>query len=374
MIRTKVFRRKSVRCLLVSLLATSTILEVHPPALANHSYGAHYAGPHSRPCGPSGGTFEFDTTDNGASVTNVQITNLLLSSSPLKCLYLISEPGPWPVSTTEPHTFAKSTGTVIFDGTFDAPQHAQGTFRYLGADSTPTVSWSATTDTPPPAEDADPPTAKMTAPTAPFTLARQATLRWTGSDAGSGVADYSVRYRRAPYWGGFGSWVYPVEWQNMAASQLSVSFSPLATGYDYCFAVRARDNAGNSSKWSAGRCIARPLDDRALTAGSAWNRATSTRFWNRTATVTTRQDAELIRTGTRVDRLALVATRCPTCGTVGLYVNGVRKGAIRLQASGRQYRHLIVLPKFAYSIGPTTLKVLSAGKIVQIDGLGISRT
>jgi hypothetical protein len=49
-------------------------------------------------------------------------------------------------------------------------------------------------------------------------------------------------------------------------------------GGDYCFAVRAVDNAGNTSPWTTPRCTARPLDDRALSVGAGWARGTGSSY------------------------------------------------------------------------------------------------
>jgi hypothetical protein len=153
--------KRIVGYVLAALLSvTSTGLTGSSIALADHSYGAHYAGSHSRPCGPSGGTFEFDVTADGRYVANIEITNVwvyVLPSGPYTCLYLISYPGVQAaISTSEPHTFSK-TGTTTYEGTFHAPQAASGTFQVSGSMWTPPISWSATTDIDPEPGRACPP-------------------------------------------------------------------------------------------------------------------------------------------------------------------------------------------------------------------------
>ena len=87
-----------------------------------------------------------------------------------------------------------------------------------------------------------------------------------------------------------------------------------------------------------------------------------------------RLNATLTLDGAQLDRLALLATTCPTCGKVGVYVNATLIGTVDLHAATAHNRQLIALPPFALRTGTVTLKVLTAGKLVRIDGLGVSRT
>jgi hypothetical protein len=215
------------------------------------------------------------------------------------------------------------------------------------------------------------PTAAVTAPKAPFTTSAATTVRWTGSDSGSGLASWQVQWQRAAYNGGFGSWSAPASYP---PGTLSHAYTGLIRGYDYCYRVRSVDAAGNLSAYSAPRCTAVVLDDRALTTSANWTRNVGTAYYTGTATSSKHLNETLTRTGARLDRLALLATKCSTCGTVGLYVNGALIGKVSLHATTTQNRRLITLPAFTYRTGTVTIKVLTSGKLVRIDGLGISRT
>ncbi|MDX6295086.1 MAG: hypothetical protein QOH50_4161, partial [Kribbellaceae bacterium] len=48
-------------------------------------------------------------------------------------------------------------------------------------------------------------------------------------------------------------------------------------------------------------------------------------------------------------------------------------GTVNLYSATTLRQAVISLPPFSYRIGTVTLKVLSTGKTVQVDGLGISR-
>jgi hypothetical protein len=223
----------------------------------------------------------------------------------------------------------------------------------------------------PVALDVAPPSVSLAAlPVA--TLAASVRLAWSGSDSGSGVASYDVKYRRAAWNStGFGAWILPSTWQRIGVRTRTLSLAP---GFDYCVSVRARDAVGNTSDWSAPRCVARALDDRSLVAGRGWTRATASGYYLRTITSTTRLGAVLVRTGARLDRVGIVATRCATCGIVGVYVGNRLMGKVNLAAPTLRRQQLLMLPRFSYRAGTIVLRSLTTRKLVQIDGLVITRT
>jgi len=219
-----------------------------------------------------------------------------------------------------------------------------------------------------------PPTITMTQPTARFTLGSSTAVSWSASDSGSGVARIQVRWRSADWNSGFSAWTYPSPWQSLPPSTASVTATGLIQGREYCYSARAQDHAGNWSAWTAPLCTARPLDDRAVAADAHWTRVKNKAYWNSTATVTTTHLARMRLTGAAADRIAIVATRCPTCGIVGVYIGTTVVGKINLRAAATHYRSILTLPAFGFRTGTITLKVLTSGKSVQIDGLGIART
>lgn len=203
-----------------------------------------------------------------------------------------------------------------------------------------------------------------------FALGATAHLSYLGADPnGSGVANYDLRFRTAPYAGAFGAWTYPPAWQATAATEVAMA---VQLGGTLCLEVRARDIAGNLSSWSAATCTARPLDDPTLTPTSAWTRITGAQFYNQTATATTTRNAQLSLTNVTTDRLGIVATTCPSCGMVDIRIGNTDLGTINLASAARHYRRILALPSFAPRTGVVAIQVLSSGKQVQIDGLATS--
>lgn len=218
-----------------------------------------------------------------------------------------------------------------------------------------------------------PAVARLDTPTLQFQLGSAATLSWPVPVASSVVTSYDVRYERAPYGGRFQPWVQPSAWTGITTTSVR---SGLLRGWDYCFQVRARNRAGQVGPWSNTRCTSTPLDDTAATATSAgWLRSNSALLYAGTAMRTTTSGSWWKLDGVSVARLGLVATTCPTCGKVAVWINRTRLAVVDLSSPTVAYQQLISLPRFAVTNGTVTLVVVSeTGKTVQLDGLALSRT
>jgi hypothetical protein len=219
---------------------------------------------------------------------------------------------------------------------------------------------------------AAPPSVKLTAPPAPFTLASSTNVSWKGTAGGAAISRYTVQGKKAAWNGNFGAWSTPAAWANLSAATTHVS-AALSVGVDSCYRVEAFDTAGHSA-FSNQYCTAMPLDDKSLTASSGWTRKTSSSYYRGTYTTTTHQGAKLTRTGAEFERVALVATECSTCGKVGIYSGSTQLGTVNLLHSTTVRKVIFTLPAVNYRTATITIKVLSSGKTVQIDGLGISRS
>ena len=103
-----------------------------------------------------------------------------------------------------------------------------------------------------------------------------------------------------------------------ATTATSATFTAWS-GYTYCFAVHARDTAGVRSYSTAETCTAIPLDDRSLTRSSGWTAGTGDAYYRSTYLRSSTYGAKLTRTGVVARRIALLATTCPTCGSVKVY-------------------------------------------------------
>jgi dipeptidyl aminopeptidase/acylaminoacyl peptidase len=143
---------------------------------------------------------------------------------------------------------------------------------------------------------------------------------------------------------------------------------------DHRVAVRAVyqgnvDPTPQTVEWTA------PYDDRQLTAEGTWNRvAGADSYYRGSVLSTTQQGATLSRASVRAKRLALVVTRCPSCGVVDVYYGDTKVKRVSLVADVAKNK--VVLPVATWDTrqpaATVRIVVVSTGKPVRIDGLGIS--
>jgi hypothetical protein len=213
------------------------------------------------------------------------------------------------------------------------------------------------------------PEVTQTGPSRAFVLSTSVKAIWTATDATTGIASSQLTWRRAPYNGDFGG---STVLQTSAAAR-SESLDAQPRGSTACLSVRSLDRAANASEWTSERCAAVPLDDRDLAPSSGWRRSAPKGWFRGTALRSETKGARLSITGATVARVAVAAQKCPSCGVIGVYVAGEQIARISLAANTSK-RQLVVLPALAGErTGSVVIKVLSSGKAVQIDALGVSR-
>jgi hypothetical protein len=209
----------------------------------------------------------------------------------------------------------------------------------------------------------------FTAPPKRFTLAKGFVVKWSASDAGTGVKNYDVRYRTAPRNAGFGSYTTLVS--ATTSTQRNFTGNP---GSTYCFSARARDNAGNVSAYGPQKCTSIPVDDRAATAKGSWTRPANSSAFLNTLSVSSVSGSTLTLTGVQAQYLALLAQTCSTCGKVEVRWNGVLKVTINTATPTVQNKKLFAVANLgSVQNGTLQIKVITAGKPVRIDGFAVSR-
>ncbi|HJQ04452.1 MAG TPA: hypothetical protein VJ872_03355 [Nocardioides sp.] len=238
-------------------------------------------------------------------------------------------------------------------------QTCAATLLVEGADD---AFWSPAPIDPP--ADTSAPTVSLTAPTAAATVATSTVVRWQGSDTGTGMASYQLQASTGGAWANLGAAAGP--------SSMSATVTGLTPGATTCFRVVATDGAANTAT-SGARCTAVPLDDRSLATSRGWRRTSGSGYFLGTATRTTTRGATLSHGTVRLDRVGVVATTCPTCGTVGVYVGGRLVGRISLVSSGTHNRVVKLLPSFTTRTATVSVRVLTSGRLLAVDGLVASQ-
>ncbi len=263
-----------------------------------------------------------------------------------------------PVATGLPASTRSAKITVPWPTTGPVTVVANGEDGSRSADSTP-VTFPGVDSTVP----------AVTAPAVPRVLLGTKVAVPLEARDDRALASVDLRWRSAASGERLGSWTYPSAWQRRSTG--SVSVTQLRRGHTYCFSSRARDEAGNVSKWTDQRCAVVALDDRALVRSGSWKLPTARRFYLGTASSTTARLATLSRKGVRADAAYLVATTCPTCGTIRVQVGYNEWGKVRLRSAVRRDRQVIALPWPMRLQGRLVLRPVSGTGRVTIDGIAL---
>lgn len=221
--------------------------------------------------------------------------------------------------------------------------------------------------------DTTAPTIKSVSPAHVFTATSRITPRWSANGTGGAVVAYDVQWRLAATGARLGAWTFPAG--GLHRSSLSGFRPAIARGTTACLEARAYDAAGNVSAWSTPVCETRLLDDRSLTRSTAgWRRVAATNAYAGTVTTTKTGGAQLTRSAVVARRLAIIATRCTTCGRVGVYVGGTRVGIINLAATTTHRYALMTLTLSRIYTGRLTLRTTTRNRAVTIDAFATSPT
>ncbi|MQB01032.1 MAG: hypothetical protein GEU78_12180 [Actinobacteria bacterium] len=213
--------------------------------------------------------------------------------------------------------------------------------------------------------DTTPPSAPSLASLRPFLTTTEVRLRWSpSSDPQSGVAFYRIQRRTAPPNRALGAW------QGAGTSNTTSRTIGGLPGYTYCFRVAAVNGAGLRSAFSTARCTALPRNDRSLSASDGWARRSGSGHYLGTFSRTSRFGATL-RKHLTAKRLALVATRCPGCGTVKVFLGRRLLKKVSLGATATRKKRVIRIATFSSRrSGRVRIRVVSRKKPVLIEGLG----
>jgi hypothetical protein len=143
---------------------------------------------------------------------------------------------------------------------------------------------------------------------------------------------------------------------------------------DWRFTVAGIDIAGNQDPTPAVNQFTVPVPSAKLRASGGWNRGSGSAYFFSGYSTTKKKGASLsaARPGTR--SVALVATKCPGCGTVKVSYGSKVLKKVSLAASSRRTRQLVPIVSWASGHGGrVTVTVISSGKPVTIEGLGFSK-
>jgi hypothetical protein len=195
-----------------------------------------------------------------------------------------------------------------------------------------------------------------------------------GPRAGSWVftRQATFRFESTVEGGGFQCW-----YDNLTNACDSGAFtwaSSLLKPGTHVFKVAASANQTRDFS-PAGRSFHVPFDDRAL-AGAGWTRTKAKKHFKNTVTTTTTMGAALTTRQTlKFRRVALVADKGRGYGTVKVFWGGKMLREVSLHAKRLQTRKVIPIKRFTGKLrsGRLRIVVVSSGRTVRIDGIGVAR-
>lgn len=161
-------------------------------------------------------------------------------------------------------------------------------------------------------------------------------------------------------------------WTNSAST--TGTFTGSAAGTTYCLRLSAEtDGAANTTTGAAPQvCRARPLLASTYTRTGTWTTTTGAGIYGGTAIRSVTAGSVATRTGIVGRRIDLIATLCPTCGTVDVRWNGAVVRRVNLTAATTKRAANVVIANWPTSrTGALSVTVVGSGKPVVIEGLGV---
>lgn len=146
-----------------------------------------------------------------------------------------------------------------------------------------------------------------------------------------------------------------------------------AYGTTYCYRSKAFDKLANSDYDGVPSCTSTPFDERSFLRGAGWHRVTARGFLGRSYLYTGVTGAWLqSASALTVSHAALIATTCPKCGSVTMYVGRTKVGTVSLAKKTTTARAVVSFPWLpAHPTGVVKLVVSKPG-LVRVDGVVVN--
>jgi len=204
------------------------------------------------------------------------------------------------------------------------------------------------------------------------------TVAVSGTDAGtaSSALNYRLRWRTttAGGAGAFSSYAYG-DWTMPDRGRLEGI--PAPPGRRVCVSLQARDMAFNVRTTGYERCFDVPYDSTGQTfdVSSRWTIASGSTWSGFAVASTTTKGQSILGSSKRyVREIGVVATTCPTCGALAVYVGATKIGTLSLVRSTTTTRALVTLPRLSQRRYGTVSFVVSSssGRLVRVDSVAVS--
>jgi hypothetical protein len=197
----------------------------------------------------------------------------------------------------------------------------------------------------------------------PYVEYKAVRLTWSGTPLFAKLTTYDVEYRD----GGpdDGVWVSLLS----GTTGTETVFGP-KIGTGHALRLRVHDADGLVSPW-AESAVTWPADDTSLSASSGWKIVKGTHYYQSSAITTTKRGAKLVGPVADPSSIAIIATKCQTCGRVRVLLGDEVVATLDLHSSTRKTQIQCVFSSERDEGGPSrplTIEVLSSGREITIDG------
>lgn len=141
----------------------------------------------------------------------------------------------------------------------------------------------------------------------------------------------------------------------------------------HTFKAAATDKAGNTDETPVAHSFTMPVNNRSLNHSKGWKQVKVKGAFLNTASITTRKGARLATRETGITRIALVASKGKGFGTVKVMLGKKTLKKVSLAHKRNVKKKVLPIAKFSTPVnGKITVQVVSAGKKVVIEGLGVA--
>lgn len=141
----------------------------------------------------------------------------------------------------------------------------------------------------------------------------------------------------------------------------------------HTFKAAATDKAGNTDETPVAHSFTMPVNNTSLNHSKGWTKAKVKGAFLNSASITTRKGAKLATNETGITRIALVASKGKGFGTVKVMLGKKTLKQVSLAHSRNVKKKVVPIATFSSpTSGKVTVVVLTQGKKVVIEGLGIA--
>ena len=141
----------------------------------------------------------------------------------------------------------------------------------------------------------------------------------------------------------------------------------------HVFSAAATDKAGNEDATPVTHTFTMPVNNTALNHSKGWTKAKVKGTFLNTASITKKKGAKVATKATGIKRIALVASKGKGHGVVKVMLGKKTLKKVNLAQKRNVKKRVVPIARFSTAVsGKVTVQVVSSGKRVVIEGLGIA--